>query len=87
MPPPIDTGAAAADAEWDNESNWRWPGIYFAPRDARLIVPKRPVALFGVKIDLGFTLNFADARALPTFFAVLTLPVLALQLLPRRRRR
>jgi len=74
----------AEEAAWADERSWTFPGVYFAPRDARLFVPKRPLKVLGLELEMGWTLNFADRRAVPTFLALLTLPVLALQLLPRR---
>lgn len=81
---PQESAAAAAAAEWDDPANWAWPGIYYAPRDPRVLVPKRPVRALGLELNLGWTLNFADARSLPTLAALVGLPLLALQLLPRR---
>ena len=44
--------------EWERPENWRggWLGIYVAPRDTRVWVPKRVPGL-------GWTLNFAHRRS------------------------
>ena len=72
--------------EWDDARNWSFPGVYYAVRDARLVVPKRPVTVLGVELNLGWTFNFAHRGSVPALAALVALPVLALQLLPRSRR-
>lgn len=85
MPPPEKNELGTA--VWDDKRSWHWPGVYYAPGDARLIVPKRPVRIFGYELELGWTLNFADVRSVPTLIAMVALPLLALNLVPRRRNR
>ena len=83
---PEERGGTANDAAWEDVRNWTWPGVYHAPRDTRLVVPKRPVTVFGVDVNLGWTLNFAHSGAFPSLVGLVGLPLIALQLLPRRRR-
>ena len=64
-------------AEWNDPQNWHggWLGIYVAPRDPRLVVPKRiPV--------MGWTLNFAH-RGSWLALACLLLPALAILIAER----
>jgi hypothetical protein len=46
----------AAKAEWENPANWRWHGLYIAPRDPRVWVRKRnPI--------YGWTINLAHRQS------------------------
>ena len=60
----------AEDREWQNPQNWRggWLGIYVAPRDPRVWVPKR-------RPEFGSTLNFAH-RSSWVWLAALLVPAL-----------
>ena len=46
------------EREWKDPRNWRagWLGVYVAPRDPRVWVPKR-------RPEFGYTLNFAHRRS------------------------
>lgn len=59
------------DREWRNPDNWRggWLGVYYAPDDPRLWVPKR-------RPWMGTTLNFAHRGARVTFAVMLGVPLL-----------
>jgi uncharacterized membrane protein len=59
---------AAEEREWRDPRNWRggWLGVYVAPRDPRVWVPKRRPAF-------GWTLNFAH-RTSWIWLAALLLP-------------
>lgn len=56
------------EREWNDPRNWRagWLGIYVAPRDPRVWVPKR-------QPWMGFTLNFAHRQSW-LWLAALLLP-------------
>lgn len=58
------------DREWRNPDNWRggWLGVYYAPGDPRIWVPKR-------RPWMGTTLNFAHRGARVTFAVMLGLPL------------
>ena len=56
------------EAAWADPANWRAGGVYRAPRDPRVWVPKRNPAL-------GWTLNFARRRAWAWLAALLAGPV------------
>lgn len=46
----------AAQAEWENPANWRWPALYIAPRDPRVWVRKR-------NPEYGWTINLAHRQS------------------------
>jgi uncharacterized membrane protein len=58
------------DDEWENDENWHagWLGIYYAPRDPRVWVPKRPPRF-------GWTVNFARRVSWVWLVGVVTVPV------------
>ncbi|MEM8864127.1 MAG: DUF5808 domain-containing protein [Planctomycetota bacterium] len=56
------------EREWNADENWRW-GVYYAPRDRRVWVPKRSKWM-------GITLNFAH-RSAYLWLAMLLSPALA----------
>lgn len=62
---------ALEDREWRNPANWHggWLGIYSAPLDPRIWVPKR-------RPWMGTTLNFAHRGARITFAVMLGVPLL-----------
>jgi len=52
------------NALWENPANWRWTFIYYCKDDPRIIVPKRSRIL-------GWTMNFAHRRAIPTLALII----------------
>ena len=66
-------------SEWRRPENWRAGvlGVYHAPRDPRVWVPKR-------QQPLGWTLNFAHGRAWAWLVGVLASAVALAVLLARR---
>jgi len=59
------------ESEWRDPKNWRarWIGIYVAPRDSRVWVPKRIPAM-------GWTLNFAHRASWWWLAGLLGVPML-----------
>jgi uncharacterized membrane protein len=65
-----DVATESEDREWSDPENWRggWLGVYYAPRDPRIWVPKR-------RPWMGTTLNFAHRGAKLTFSVMLGIPL------------
>lgn len=58
----------AWEREWRDPANWRWMGIYVAPKDPRLVVRKKTP-------HFGWTFNFAHRGAWWLLAGVLLVPL------------
>ena len=58
-------------AEWNRLENWHagWVGIYVAPNDSRVWVPKR-------EPWIGWTLNFAHRRSWVWLIGLVAVPLI-----------
>jgi uncharacterized membrane protein len=65
------TATRAAESEWHRPENWYggWFGVYFAPRDPCVWVPKR-------RPGRGWTLNFARGASY-AYLALMLFPAAA----------
>jgi uncharacterized membrane protein len=63
-------------SEWSRPENWRggWLGVYVAPRDSRVWVPKRAPWI-------GWTLNFAHRRSWAWLIGLIGLPAVIAMLI------
>jgi uncharacterized membrane protein len=63
-------------SEWSRPENWRggWLGVYVAPRDSRIWVPKRAPWI-------GWTLNFAHRRSWVWLIGLIGLPAVIAMLI------
>ena len=75
---------AANEAAWRDARNWRWPGIYVARADSRVLVPKQPWDFAGRQWFLGWTINFAKPESGPLLVALVAAPLVLLQLVRPR---
>jgi uncharacterized membrane protein len=64
--------------EWGQSENWHggWMGVYVAPRDSRVWVPKRVPWM-------GWTLNFAHRRSWVWLVALIGVPAAIAVLIAR----
>ncbi len=71
----VTNGRDELEREWRDESNWRGGllGFYVAPRDPRLIVPKR-------WLRLGWTFNLAHRASWLLLAALIVIPLIAIAL-------